>query len=148
MQDVGFILPSDVIDFVMRQDKSVADSSFFSNGAEEVLNFWLNEQPHHIDRLGLQEAELSLTLPICWHEDAVPQPEADHEGKPLTGKRLGLASTALADGWKGKFCFWKGDAEARWHAHDTGHDLFRMNPSSFLISTYMTQVVLDDLFHG
>ena len=72
LQDVGFLLPSDIIDFVMRQDKSVANSSFFSEGAAEVLKFWLNEDPDHIDRLRLQEEEFALTLPICWHEDAVP----------------------------------------------------------------------------
>ena len=182
LQDVGFILPSDIIDFVMRQDKSVAESSFFSEGIQEVEKFWLNEQPDHIQRLRLQREEFASTLPICWHEDAVPhfqndtatfyswstpltfggawtsrncfvglptsqmtkatrrkilqvlswdmrtlssgiRPEANHEGKPLTGKRLDLASKPLAGGWKGKFCFSKGDAEARWHAHDTGHDL-------------------------
>lgn len=176
LQDVGFILPSDIIDYVVKLGDSAALKSFFSDGRDTVKQFWERENERHLLRLELEPDEFPHTLPIMWHEDAVPhwhgetgtfwswstplayggawssrhcfvglttsaitkasrdailevlswdmrslrvgqRPFNDHAGHPLLGKRGRLAGMPLA--LKGVFTYWKGDAEARYVAHDS-----------------------------
>lgn len=175
LQEVGFVLPSDIIDYVVKLENPQALKSFFSDGPVAISQFWKGELQSHLDRLALQPNEMSNTLPLLWHEDAVPhwhgetgtfwswstplayggawssrhcfvgltsssitkntrnailqvlawdlrslregvRPTNDHEGHPLVGKRGQLAGAALA--MKGAFTYWKGDAEARFMAHE------------------------------
>jgi len=184
-QDVGFILPSDIIDYVLTYcNEAAAKSSFYTNGRDSVYHYWTKETQSHLDRLGLAIDEFDSTLPLIWHEDAVPhwhgstgtfwswstplayggawssrhcfvglttssitaatrkvildilawdltalragtRPECDHLGRPLTGKRKALAGQAFA--MKAAFVYWKGDAEARYMAHDSQLIYFPLN---------------------
>ena len=188
LQDVGFVLPSDIIDYVFKLGNPAALKSFFSDGRDGVAQFWEREYERHLLRLELEPNEFPRTLPIMWHEDAVPhwhgetgafwswstalayggawssrhcfvgiatsaittasrdailevlswdmrslrvglRPTNDHAGHPLLGKRGKLAGTALA--MKGAFTYWKGDAEARFVAHESSVENLRGNVLMF-----------------
>ena len=101
LQDVGFILASDVIDYVLEHGTDdAAASSFFTEGISAVEQFWKHELPTHIERLGLREEDHPLTLPLMWHEDAVPHWHGS------TGTFWSW-STPLAFGgaWSSRHCF-------------------------------------------
>lgn len=175
--DVGFVLPSDIIDYVLTHGSgSATQSSFYSNGSSTIVEYWMNELQTHVDRLELKPEEFATTLPLMWHEDAVPhwhgstgtfwswstplafggawssrhcfvglttssitqatrrailnilqwdlkvlragvRATCDHLGNPFqSGHRAKLSGQPLA--MKAAFAYWKGDAEARFTAHD------------------------------
>ena len=175
--DVGFVLPSDIIDYVLTQcSESAAKTAFYTDGITTVCDFWMKELQVHIDRLRLNPEEFATTLPLMWHEDAVPhwhgstgtfwswstplayggawssrhcfvglttwsitaatrrailhilawdlavlragvRAQCDHLGNPFqSGQRAKLSGKPLA--MKAVFVYWKGDAEARFMAHD------------------------------
>lgn len=182
--DVGFVLPSDIIDYVLTHGSgSATQSSFYSNGRSAVFEYWMNELQTHVDRLELKPEEFATTLPLMWHEDAVPhwhgstgtfwswstplafggawssrhcfvglttssitqatrrailnilqwdlkvlragvRATCDHLGHPFqSGHRAKLSGQPLA--MKAAFAYWKGDAEARFTAHDLQLYIFR-----------------------
>ncbi len=175
--DVGFVLPSDIIDYVLKHGSgSATQSAFYSNGTSTIHEYWMNELQTHVDRLELKPEEFATTLPLMWHEDAVPhwhgstgtfwswstplafggawssrhcfvglttssitpatrrailnilqwelkvlragvRATCDHLGNPFqSGHRAKLSGQPLA--MKAVFAYWKGDAEARFTAHD------------------------------
>lgn len=192
LQDVGFILASDVIDYILEHGTDdAAASSFFTDGISSVEQFWKHELPTHIERLGLREEDRPLTLPLMWHEDEVPhwhgstgtfwswstplafggawssrhcfvglttssicpktrpeilkvlawdlealrkgiRPSHDHLGKPLLRRRAQLAGKPFR--MKAAFAYWKGDAEARYMAHETWFAKVTQSVSCLLFS--------------
>ena len=52
LQEVGFVLPSDIIDYVVKLENPPALKSFFSDGPDAVSEFWKGEIQSHLGPFG------------------------------------------------------------------------------------------------
>lgn len=74
--EVAFVLPSTIISAIFKRGPAASNACFFDEGPDSVLKFWLSEDKSFTDRLGGVDS-LAYTLPLYFHEDAVPRWRGD-----------------------------------------------------------------------
>ena len=98
-EPVSFLLPSLMIHEIFKHGPAVCNRCFFNGGPEDVLEWWKGEDKTFTDRFGGLDA-LRHTLPLLFHEDAVPK------WKGETGTFLSWCTPLTSEGsWITRKCF-------------------------------------------
>lgn len=79
MCEVSFVLPSDILSYILGQDDIVAKNCLFEDGPDAIGDYWGKEMPSHKARLGLSDEELATCVPLWFHEDGVPHWHSDSQ---------------------------------------------------------------------
>ena len=77
MCEVSFVLPSDILSYILGLDDIVAKSCLFEDGPDAIGDYWSKEMPSHKARLGLSDEDLATCVPLWFHEDGVPHWHTD-----------------------------------------------------------------------
>ena len=74
LEDVAFVLPSDMLAAMYRKGDSVMNQCLLgAGGADDIARYWLEEDQSFVRGTGLSEEQLRFTIPMGFHEDGVPK---------------------------------------------------------------------------